>query len=138
MLRFEYSALQIVREFVFRVHTGPLIFIWSARSYGFSFLIGAYPMCKLDDPICHFFSSSTIHAIEDENVYYNYYNKSCTDHGDWASACVSVLSACRRVGALVCRRVGMSVHWHVGALVCRCVGVSVHWRVGALACRHVG
>ena len=37
-----YSALQIVREFVFQVHTGPLIFTSSARSFGFSFLIGAY------------------------------------------------------------------------------------------------
>jgi len=42
-----YSALQIVREFVFRVHTGPLNFTCSARSFGFSFLIGAYPISNL-------------------------------------------------------------------------------------------
>jgi len=34
---FGYSALQIVREFVFRVHTGPLIFTCSARRFGLSF-----------------------------------------------------------------------------------------------------
>ena len=37
-----YSALQIVREFVFRVHNGPLKITCGARSFVFRFLMGAY------------------------------------------------------------------------------------------------